>query len=363
MDQPVVFHSDCKYFRGDIPCKPHKQYGVHCDDCSYYTPRNRTILIIKLGAIGDVIRTTPLLHRIEREYPSAAVWWVTRSPEMVPPTVDKVLPFTLESMLLLQAMEFDIVYSLDKDPEACALASLVRAQRTYGFVLRNGKPAAVDAAADHKFLTGLFDDVNQANTKSYPEEIFEICGWTFEGEEYILNMSVDKQWSIPSDGKPIVGLNTGCGGRWTSRLWAEERWMGLIERLQREGYFPMLLGGEQEHAKNTRLAAATGAYYPGYFSLQEFASLVNTCAVVVTAVTMAMHLAIGLKRPLVLFVNIFNPHEFELYGRGEILTPDEPCHCFFQATCTHAHYDCMNHLPVDKVFQAVERTLAARNSA
>jgi len=121
----------------------------------------------------------------------------------------------------------------------------------------------------------------------------------------------------------------------------------------------MLLGGEQEHEKNTRLAAATGAYYPGYFSLQEFASLVNRCDVVVTAVTMAMHLAIGLKRPLVLFVNIFNPHEFELYGRGEILTPDLPCHCFFQATCTNSEYDCMTHLPVEKVLHAVGRTLAA----
>ena len=90
---------DCKHFEGHIPCGPNKQFDVQCDDCSHYdkntssivfldtkesllqeifkicnfskqeltegTPKIQTqatrILFIKLGAIGDVIRTTPLL--------------------------------------------------------------------------------------------------------------------------------------------------------------------------------------------------------------------------------------------------------------------------------------------------------------
>ena len=52
---------------GDIPCKPHKQYGVHCidesgNDCPNYSSFKEKILIIKPGAKGDVIRTTPILH-------------------------------------------------------------------------------------------------------------------------------------------------------------------------------------------------------------------------------------------------------------------------------------------------------------
>lgn len=359
MSNSLVLHTDCKFFRGDIPCKPHKEFGVHCDGCEHYNARTKKILIIKLGAIGDVIRTTPLLERIWQEHPSAAVWWLTRSPEMVPSSVDKVLPFTLESIVLLQSTEFDLLLNLDKDTEACALALQIEAKSKRGFILRDGKPAPVDAEAEHKYHTGLFDDLNKANTKSYPQEIFEICGWTFNGEEYILETPEKKIWDIPNNGKPIIGLNTGCGGRWTSRLWAEERWEQLVIALAQEGYFPVLLGGEQEHEKNTRLAEKTGAFYPGYFSLRDFLSLVNQCAAVVTAVTMAMHLAIGLKKPLILFVNIFNPHEFELYGRGEIVAPEQPCTCFFQATCSNAEYQCMEHLSVGRVVEAVGRTLAA----
>ena len=56
---------DCRFFRGDVPCKPHKQHGVHCSECKYYEKIDKNILIIKLGAIGDVIRTTPLLRRLK----------------------------------------------------------------------------------------------------------------------------------------------------------------------------------------------------------------------------------------------------------------------------------------------------------
>jgi hypothetical protein len=40
-----------------------------------------------------------------------------------------------------------------------------------------------------------------------------------------------------------IGLNTGCGGRWTSRLWPESYWISLAKRLKKAGYQPLLLGG------------------------------------------------------------------------------------------------------------------------
>jgi heptosyltransferase-2 len=354
----LIYRSECRFFRGDIPCRPHKEYGVHCEDCSYYEAIEEHILIIKLGAIGDVIRTTPLIEKIRKEYPKAFIWWVTYSPAVVPGGVDRVLKLDPESILTLGAVDFDIAINLDKDPHACGLLENIKAAWKYGYKLKNGRPAPFDSKARHKFMTGIFDDVNQANKKSYLEEIFEICGWEFNGEEYRLEYNSDIEWSIPADGKPIVGLNTGCGERWTSRLWADENWEKLIEMLIRSGYFPLLLGGEQEHEKNSNLAFKTGATYLGHFPLQDFISLVDRCDVIVSAVTMAMHLAIGLKKRLVLMNNIFNPNEFELYGRGEIVSPDKPCTCFFRPKCVNEEYFCMDHLPPTKIYEAVERQIA-----
>lgn len=351
--------TDCRWFRGDIPCKPHKLHGVHClapdgSTCRHYERQTHNILIIKLGALGDVIRTTPLLHRLKAEYPAARIWWVTLSPEIIPRMVDVVLPLNAEHFPSLQATHFDIIFNLDKDREACGLMASLAADKKKGYTLVNGKPSPIDEDAVHKFMTGVFDDLNKANTKSYPEEIFEICGFRFNGERYILDVDESgSSWKLPRK-KKIIGLNTGCGGRWVSRLWAEKNWVALAKKLKRAGYVPLLLGGEQEHEKNKRIAKKSGAAYPGHFPLKQFISLVNHCDLVVTAVTMAMHITIGLNKKIVLFNNIFNRHEFELYGLGEILEPEFDCPCYFAPVCPN---DCMQYIHVDRVFKTVKQLL------
>lgn len=357
MKENIIYHSDCKHFLGTIPCKPHKQYGVHCSDCNYYEPKKEKILIIKLGAIGDVIRTTPLLHKLWKEHPQAEIWWLTYTPDVVPSSVDRVLDFSLESILILEETYFEVLITLDKDIQAGALTKKIDAGEKYGFTLKDGKPAAQNELAEHKFLTGLFDDVNKANKKSYLEEIFEICNYKFNGEEYILDNNSLREWKINSKGKKIVGLNTGCGARWVSRLWADENWIELIIMLKKNGYYPLLLGGKQEHEKNEYYKEKTDAEYLGYFSLKDFISLVDECDIVVSAVTMGMHIAMGLKKPLVLMNNIFNKNEFELYGRGEIVEPQKECHCYFSAECKNDDYFCMDYLTVDQIYNSIKNNI------
>jgi heptosyltransferase-2 len=163
------------------------------------------------------------------------VTWVTHSPEVVPRSaVDLVLGLDAASVLRLTATEFDLVINLDKDPEACALAALIPARARRGFVLAGGVPAPADANAEGKFLTGIFDDVSKANKKSYVAEIFEIAGFPYAGEEYILDRPPARAWSLAGP-RPRIGLNTGCGGRWVSRLWPEENWIALARDLRARG--------------------------------------------------------------------------------------------------------------------------------
>lgn len=182
----MIIHYDCRHFEGHIPCRYHKPEGIHCEDCPHYTQVTKRILIIKLGALGDVIRTTPLIEALKTAHPESHLFWLTYSPEFLPSTVDKKLPFTLESITYLEQVPFDILINLDKDVEACALARRIQAEKRFGFTLQDGVPAPANELAEHKFLTGLFDDIGQSNTKSYPQEIFEICGYTFNGEKYAI---------------------------------------------------------------------------------------------------------------------------------------------------------------------------------
>lgn len=345
---------DCRHFLGHMPCRPHKEFGVHCEGCPHYDPAPYRILIIKLGAIGDVIRTTPLFRKLKAVHPDAFVTWLTLTPEVLPAGVDRKAAFVLKDVLAIEAQEFDLLINLDKDLEACALADRVRAKAKKGFTMVDGKCRNIDAASYDKYLTGLWDDVNKANTKSYPEEIFEICGYTFAGEKYILELPEKRPRLDIPEGACVVGLNTGCGGRWATRLWADARWVEMARRLKEAGFWPLFLGGEAEHEKNAALAKESGGAYLGHFPLKEFFCIVDRCELVVTAVTMALHIAIGLEKKVVLFNNIFNPHEFEMYGLGEIITPGVDCEGCFKPSCATV---CMDRITVDMAFAAARRLL------
>ncbi len=352
------YRPDCLHFRGHIPCAAHKREGVHCTDCPHFVERAGRILLIKLGAAGDVIRTTPLLAPLTRDYPQHLLTWITDYPELLPATVSDPLRFDAAAVLWARHTEFDLVINLDKDRQACALAAEVVGNRKIGFSLeRDGLPRPLGTGpAEDKFLTGLFDDVNQACRLSYLQEIFAICGYEFNGEEYRIDRPQPApQFSLPT-GKATIGLNTGCGGRWVSRRWPDMYWVDLAKSLRKRGNAVVLLGGPEEHAKNQRLAVASGATYPGHFDLPTFIGLVDRCDLVVTAVTMAMHIALGLGKKLVLLNNIFNPNEFELYGRGVILAPEQTCTCFFQPTCTNENF-CLETLRPATVEEAAVQLL------
>ncbi len=350
----MAIQYNCRYFKGHIPCKPHKELGVECNqDCSSKDSTDYNILIVKLGAMGDVIRTTPLLHRIKREFPKAKIFWFTDFPEVVPEDVDVILPYILRSIEWVKSTPFRWGVNLDKDPDACAIFSQCIVDERFGYVINNGVPKAVNSFAEHKFLTGISDSISKNNSKHYLQEIFEICGWEFEGEGYILpEKSENADVKHFSFSQKVIGLNTGCGGRWKTRLWPESRWKNLIENLQSIGSQVILLGGPEENEKNLRISQSSGAKYFGVLPITEFLYLMSKCNVVVTAVTMAMHFAIGLKIPLVLLNNIFNPNEFYFYTKSEIVSPKTGCDCYYLPQCRREN-PCINDISVEQVTKAI----------
>ncbi len=353
---------DCRHFRGDVPCLPNKMSGKRCR-CDEYKPISKRILIIKLGALGDVIRSTAILPAYRKQHPDAHITWVTNSPEILPlnGAIDVILRFEYRAIIPILQQEFDIAINLDKDKEACSLLCAVKAKNKFGFTVKNGHLAGCNSAAERKIITGLFDEDSKNNILSYQQEMFDICEIKFNKEEPLLRLNNDlvEKWKIlteKSKGRKVIGLNTGCGKRWITRLWPEKYWIELINILQKNNYYPILLGGEDEDHKNKNFAKITGAYYPGVFSLEEFMAIAANCHLIVTAVSMMMHIAIGLKLPLVLFNNIFNRHEFEMYGRGIIIEPQTGCDCYYGLQCTRK-YPCMNDIAVMDVFKGIELTL------
>ncbi len=123
---------DCKFFLGDRPCVWHKNSGVLCT-CDHYQKVEQRLLMIKLDAMGDVLRTTALLPALAEAHPGVAITWITRRESRLllerNPYITEVLEYGPDALLQLQTRTFDRVINLDAGETSAALASMANAKQ------------------------------------------------------------------------------------------------------------------------------------------------------------------------------------------------------------------------------------------
>lgn len=365
---------DCRFFLGDRPCVWHKRSGVLCT-CEHYDQIRERLLIVKLDAMGDVLRTTALLPPLKEVHPHAAITWITRK-ESVPllqrnPYVTEIVELGPEALVHLQTRRFDRVINLDASKTSSALAAVARSDRKDGFVLdERGYVQATNDAARRWLEAGVFDDIKRQGTATYQDRMAEILALPAGGHRYVFELSDDERAQarahLEAAGldftRPVIALNTGAGGRWPLKQWREDGYIELIARLsRREDVQFLLLGGPGERERNERLKRAAPATMidPGCDNpVRHFAALLGHGDVVITGDTLAMHLALALgKRSVVLF-GPTSAAEIEMYGLGEKVVPDMTCLSCYKTSCDFAP-NCMDLISTEMVERAVLRQLDA----
>jgi heptosyltransferase-2 len=344
-------------------------------------------VIVKLGALGDVMRTTPVLFAFLRKYPRAHVTWVTKrsAKEMLEtcPRINRLVyvdDADNGGVLRLLAEEFDEMHCYDKEDSAIALATLIKARRKYGFHMNaQGQMAPINSASEYCFDLGLSDDLKfHRNEKTYQELTYECSELEIpramdpydftltesdrEAARFLfkrLKWDVRKGLSRP----PVIGLNTGAGRVFRTKQWLEEHFAELARSLRRKHKARvLLLGGEDEDTRNKRLATKLkgGAHYPGCgFSIRQFAALLELCDLVVTGDTLAMHLALAVKTPTVVLFGSTCEQEVDLYGMGRKIVGRPPCSPCYKNECDQPEWmKCMKEITPGHVHRAVVDVLA-----
>lgn len=333
----------------------------------------KRILIIKLGATGDVLRTTPLLKPLKEKYkPSHITWLVDKSSVEVlngNPFIDKLMVFDAESLAGLMVEQFDMVINFDKAYKAAAIAELVKGNNKYGFGLsRYGTVYPLNEESSYTFSLGLSDDLKfKKNKKTYQEMLFESMCMNYNKEEYILNVAEDDVlWAenyLKSQGFTksdlIIGLNTGGGDIFANKGWHEEGFLDLAELCVKNlNAKVILLGGPQEIEKNERLCknSKIPLINSGNNTLCRFAGIVKQCDIVVSGDTLAMHIAIAVKTPVAVVFFSTCPQEIEFYGRGMAIAAKVDCAPCYKRSCEQD--DCIQDVSVERVYHGLTSLLA-----
>lgn len=369
----MILKTDCKHFPGNKPCAPSKNEGKKCDDCNYYDPVDFKILIIKLDATGDVLRTTSILPALKREYPKSHITWLTKknAKELFDnnPFLDELIIFeSADTIARLMVEKFNLLIHPDASVVSASLASVANAEIKKGFLLDvKGKVVPVNDDAIEWLEMGAFDDLKKKNQKTYQEIIHNLAGLKYQKDEIQVQLN-QKEIDFKNDFysqhnlkrfKYLVGLNTGAGTRWQYKQWHLEGYTQLIEKLgQNKGIGILLYGGPDEVERNNILKNKfphlidTGTNN----SLRRFFSLLDLCDVIVTSDTMALHAATALKKKIVCLFGPTSHTEIEDYGRIQKVIPDLDCLVCYKPKCDF-EITCMGSISSEMVYEKVKGTI------
>lgn len=368
--------TDCRHFRYERPCAPHKKKGVTCATCTTdYEPFRTRILVVKLAATGDVLRTTALLPAIHAAWPAARITWLTAPGARALFTDNPLVAETLSAndpiaIARLSAETFDVVLCPDAEPATAALAAHARGTERRGYTLdEHGRVTPLSPAADRWFRMGIDDTSKKRNTETYQKLVAEVLGLDpRQVREPILEPSPADttkakafRASLPFAGR-LVGLNSGAGGRWAYKQWTLPHQLAFVRLLAKDGIGTLLLGGPEEKERHAQLVAGSQGL-PVHDAgtgntFGEFAALVDLCDGVVTGDTFAMHVACARKKPTVALFGPTSAAEIELYGRGAKVTPPGfDCLCCYLPRCDKKPY-CQEAILPEAVHAAVRQVLA-----
>ncbi len=366
----------CIHFKGDRPCKPYwneKLYenGLNCSkNCSSYKKIGKRILLIKLDAVGDVLRSTPLAEGIKKQFPNSQLTWLVAESGVSilknNPYIDRLLTYNSENINGLMCEYFDILINLDKDKRATFLTNKIRANEKRGYLLGlTGTPFPINKGANLHYQIALDNwGKKNSNTKSFQELIFDIAEIPYNNEEYFLKLdeeyekfAEDFRKKFLKKNLPVVGIVTGCGPVYPHKKWHKEGIIELIKKLKSKKIQVVLFGGKGDIEINKEIEKKTGAINEiCNTSLPQFAALVKLCDVFFTGDTFGLHVAIAFKKPV---ISVFGPtpaQEIRI-DKGKKLIGRVHClNCYDQFPCImekNKKPNCMQTITSNEVFEEI----------
>jgi heptosyltransferase-1 len=325
------------------------------------------VLIVRLGALGDIVHALPLASALRERWPDATIDWLVerrhRALVDLMPVVSHAVPFDsralggregwLGARRRLRAARYDVALDAQGLVKSALVARLSGARRVVGFArehLREGAASVFYSEVVHpphgahvvrKNLellraTGLEPNVPLRFPLAAPAPRDEVTQAIAAGRFVLLNP----------------------GGGWPNKRWPAERFGRLAHSLRDRLGLPSLVlwGPGDEALAETVVSSADGAAVRApRTDLGDLLALCRAAAVLVSGDTGPLHLAAAVGTRV---VGIYGPTDPARNGpwdpRDVCVSRREACECYHRRRCRAARW-CLDDVGVEEVAGAVYR--------
>jgi len=369
--------TDCRHFNGYKPCVKNAECNTNCP---HFEKPMTSILLVHLGAMGAVLRSTSLLQSIKQKYPNSLITWITEESTKPllsnNPFIDKVLTLSTRDLLILSALKFDIGFFIDKSPEVAGILKMTQPTQCWGFTAlpENGGIVPLTHSAQELWEIGLSNEKKFfINKKTEIQLIAEALELPYKRDEYILKLTHDeiiltqlrrRDWS--EQGKKILlGFNTGTSGVLPQKTIADQVWVDMIlqlsHQLEKKGWlyqFVLLGGGPLDHQRNEMIAQHCSHLNlicsPTLNGLRDGICSTNAVDLVITGDSLGMHMAVALKKYVIAWFGPTCAHEIDLLENGVKIESSFSCSPCWKRTCEIAK-PCNQLVEINKIIDSVTK--------
>ena len=284
----------------------------------------RRVLIVKTSSMGDVVHALPAVSDMLRALPGLQVDWLVEAPfAAIPrmhPGVQRVLPLawrkwrkslfkpeTRAAMAALRAElrreRFDAVLDLQG-----LLKSVLWGLQARGPLLGYGYGSIREPAAALFYRRRADVPRNLQAVDRCRRLAAAHLGYALPTSAPDFGIAPPAgSWSVSGPSAALIP----CASR-PEKLWPEDRWIAVGQRLQAAGLTPVLVwGNTDERQRAERIAAGCGGVVPPFLSVADTAAVLGQARQIVGLDTGFSHLGAAIGAPA---IGIYCDHEPGLAG-------------------------------------------------
>jgi lipopolysaccharide heptosyltransferase I len=337
--------------------------------------RLRTLLLIKLSSIGDVVHAMPAATALKRTYPALRLTWAAEA-WTAPlldghPAVDRTVVFPplvrwpsrpaawgrqlRAAIRALRAEPYDLAVDLQGLARSAAISALSRAP------IRIARTGQREGA--HLVSRGVPLPAGRLHAVEEYLQVVHALGVEPGPPEFALRPSpaaiaaVDRLFAAHgiSSAAPLLVVNPSASQAW--KQWGHDRWVRVISALERDGVVA-LAGAAAHAAAHAGIARASGGAVvdlTGKTTLAEMVALLDRASLHLAPDTGTVHVAAALGVPVVTIYGPTQPWRVGPFGQpGAVLYGGDRCGWGCPAYCVHGRR-CLEAVAPDA---AIERARA-----
>lgn len=335
----------------------------------------RSILIVRLGALGDLVHALPAAAAIRAAWPDARIDWVVDGRyaallELVPVINRTIVLGGRDGMTLLSVIRalrrarYDLAIDFQGLLKSAVLARLAGARETAGFI-----PGQLREPLAGAFYTRRVPADDSGHVVRKNLSLVEALGVAVRDVASPLKVNAS---AVPSQVRRLLKIDAGDrfavinpGAGWPNKQWPADRFGAIAAHLLERHRVPSIVTwgpGEQAVAGAVAGSSKGAAQVAPETSVADLVELARAAAVFVAGDTGPMQLASAVGTPVVGLFGPTNPLRNGPWHADDVwVSRFDECECHHKRKCRR-ETPCIDTITVDQVAGMVDRRLGRGGS-